>query len=152
MSKKREQNRRMRTSEACSSAERSAEAGAKNSRPHPAGRPPRELCFTDIIRAELKRKKKFRRADGSIMEASELELIAMKVVRELRNDEPVNNKLLGIILDRLEGKPKESVEIDGKLEVAQGLDAKDVLIQRLNRILEIAEDDSDEEVEDADES
>jgi len=106
---------------------------------NPNGRPPKVLCFTDIIREQLTRKKMFRRQDGSLMEASELELIALKVIQELRHGAPISHKLLNIVLDRIEGRPKESLELDGKLEVAGGLDARDVLLQRMKRVLDATE-------------
>jgi len=102
---------------------------------NPDGRPPKRLCFTDALRRELTKKKKFRKEDGSIIESSELDLIALKVIRELRTSNPVNAKLLEIVLNRLEGKPQESVTIDGRIEAASGISARDILLQRLDRVL-----------------
>jgi hypothetical protein len=118
---------------------------------NPNGRPDKRHCFTDIIRAELTKRKRFRRPDGSLMEASELELIALKVVRELRMGTTVDNKLLAIVLDRIEGKPKESVELNATVQAAAGIDPRDVLLQRLSRLLQTtdvrtkSEDDDDQE-------
>ncbi|MDD4985169.1 MAG: hypothetical protein PHQ43_05185 [Dehalococcoidales bacterium] len=118
---------------------------------NPHGRPPKTLCFTDTIRDMLTKRKRFRRPDGSLMEASELELIALKVVRELRMGTTVDNKLLAIVLDRIEGKPKESVELNATVQAAAGIDPRDVLLQRLSRLLQTtdvrtkSEDDDDQE-------
>lgn len=118
--------------------------GGKNPRyrglkPNLNGRPPAERSFTEALRLELTKRKRFRRPDGSLMESSELELIALKVIRELRIGTPISSKLLEIILNRIEGKPKEMVELDATLEVSSGIDAKDILLQRLNRILSAGE-------------
>jgi len=142
MSKKSEKNKSTRTGDTRLSE---TEKGKTN---NPNGRPPKELCFTDKLRAELTKRKRFRRADGSLMEASELELIAIKVVRELRQGLTIDNKLLAIVLDRIEGKPKESVELDATVHAAGELDPKDVLLQRLNKILKTAEEDQGDDDED----
>lgn len=115
--------------------------------PNMSGRPPREMCITDKVREELRKKKKFRRPDGSIMESSELDLIAQKIVRQLRQGTgefgEISPKLLDIVLDRIEGKPKEQIQLDGRLEVASGIDAKAALLQRLSKITtEKAEEDN----------
>lgn len=102
----------------------------------PVGRPPREHHFTEKLRKALTDKKTFKRQDGSLIESSELDLIIIKVIRELRTTSPVNVKLLEIVLNRIEGKPKELVEIDGSLEVSRGIDARDVLLQRLSKIVD----------------
>jgi len=148
MSRKRENKRSTRTDDARRGKEKRDEAGRQNLKPNPNGRPDKKHCFTDTIRAELTKRKKFRNPDGSIMEASELELIALKVIRELRTAPEINHRLLGIILDRIEGKPKEQVELDARVEMASGIDPRDALLQRMEKILGTAdqeEDDEDEE-------
>ena len=111
---------------------------------HPAAKKP---TFTNTLIKLLTQKKKFRRPDGSLMESTELELIALKVIRELRSSTPMSSKMLDIVLTRIEGKPKDVVEIDGKLELAKGLDARDILLQRLDRILSDGEEASEEETQ-----
>ena len=118
---------------------------------NPHGRPPKELCFADIMRGELTKRKRFRRPDGSLMEASELELIALKIVRQLRNETEVSHKLLSLVLDRVYGRPKESVDLNATVQAAAGIDPRDVLLQRLSRLLQTtdvrtkSEDDDDQE-------
>jgi len=73
------------------------------------GRPKKELCFTDKLRYQINKKKRFRKADGSILEASEMDLIVLKVVQELRTTTPLNIPLLNAVLNRLEGKPPETI-------------------------------------------
>lgn len=135
MSKKRELKRSTRTANTLERKPKRGEVGRQNLKPNLNGRPPKELCFSDIMRAELLKRKKFRRADGSIMETTELELIVLKIIRELRSDTQVSHKLLNLILDRIYGKPRESIDIDAKVETASSLDAKDILLQRIDKIL-----------------
>lgn len=135
MRKKRELKRSMRTANTLERKPKRGEVGRQNLKPNLNGRPPKELCFSDIMRAELLKRKKFRRADGSIMETTELELIVLKIIRELRSDTQVSHKLLNLILDRIYGKPRESIDIDAKVETASSLDAKDILLQRIDKIL-----------------
>lgn len=130
---------------------RRGEIGRQNLHPNPTGRPDKRHCFTDAFRAELLKRKKFRHSDGSLLEASELELIALKVIRELRTAPEINHRLLGILLDRIEGKPKESVELDATVKMAGEIDPRDVLIKRLNKILGVADQASEEDVEDSEE-
>ena len=113
-------------------AKRFAEKKAKEGG-NPNGRPPNKLCFTTKFREELMKNKKFRRPDGSIFESTELDLIVAKVIKELRQGHGVDSRLLNIILDRIEGRPKESVELDGKLEVGHGIDARSLILQRLGQ-------------------
>jgi hypothetical protein len=100
---------------------------------NPNGRPPNNLCFTVKFREELTKEKKFRRPDGTIFESTELDLIVAKVVKELRQGNGIDSKLLSLILDRVEGKPKESLELEGKLEVGHGIDARSLILQRLGQ-------------------
>ncbi|MCK9599551.1 MAG: hypothetical protein M0R06_10960 [Sphaerochaeta sp.] len=85
------------------------------------------------------------------MEASELELIALKIVRQLRNETEVSHKLLDLVLNRVDGRPKESVELNATVQAAAGIDPRDVLLQRLSRLLQTtdirtkSEDDDDQE-------
>ena len=102
--------------------------------------------FTTILREQLLKKKKFRRPDGTYMESTEMELIALKVIKELRTSIPVNTKLLSIIMDRTEGKPQESIKLDGGLELTNGIDAKDLLLQRLDQILSTSKGEGDDRV------
>ncbi len=152
MSKKREENKSKRTGDTRRGVPvgviPSPKTGFSN---NPNGRPPKELCFADIMRAELAKRKRFRRKDGSIMEASELELIALKIVRQLRNETEVSHKLLSLVLDRIYGRPKEQVEVNATVQAAAGIDPRDLLLQRLSRLLQSTDertkepDDDDQE-------
>lgn len=103
---------------------------------NPWGVPPRQLHFTQTLQKELTKRKTFRRKNGSVFDATELELITLKVIRELRESEPLNAKLLEIVLNRLEGKPKESVDLSGQVGVVVGEDPKGQLLKRLDALLE----------------
>lgn len=142
MSKKSRENKSTRTPDESKVEESGTGKGHTN---NPGGRPRKELCFTDTIRRELNKKKRFRRSDGTLMEASELELIALKVVRELRQGLVIDNKLLAIVLDRIEGKPKETVELDATVQAAGDIDPRDILLQRLSNILKVSDQEDDED-------
>ena len=98
------------------------------------GHVPKTKLFSDCIREELTRRKRFRRPDGSLVDTSELELIALKLVRELRTTTPVNSRLLDIVLNRIEGKPKEYVELDASLEVDRGSLSDEELISLIRKL------------------
>lgn len=103
------------------------------------GRPKRALCFTDKLRYQLSKKKKFRRPDGTEFESTELDLLTMKIVQELRTTVPINIPLLNTVLNRIEGKPQETISIDETLEVSRGIDAREVILQRLSKIITVGE-------------
>lgn len=102
-----------------------------------------QMTFSDTLREELNKKKTFTRRDGSLMQSSELRLIAIKVIQELRTTSPVNSRLLDIVLNRIEGKPKEFVEVDATMEVMNGLNPTELLLQRLSKLLPSGEADTD---------
>ena len=94
-----------------------------------------QKLFSETLREELNKERTFRRKDGTLLTTTELRLIAIKVINELRTTTPVNSRLLDIVLNRIEGKPKEFVEIDGTMEVMNGLSAQEILLQRLSHII-----------------
>jgi hypothetical protein len=75
--------------------------------------PVRGPYFSEILRKQLLREKSFRRPDGTIFKASELEIITARVIKQLRKGRPLDIRLLDVVLNRLEGKPKEHVELTG---------------------------------------
>jgi len=91
--------------------------------------------FGKTLRDMLLRKKVFRRPDGTLLDACELELIAKRVITELRTGAEFDVRLLEVVMNRVDGKVKEIVEMDAKLEVAHDIDAREVILSRLNKLL-----------------
>lgn len=99
--------------------------------------------FTAALRNMLLTKKVFKRPDGTLLEASELELIARRVAIELRTNPSFDVRLLELILNRLEGKVKEVVEIDPGVEAASAIDARKVILSRLGKLIPTGADTED---------
>ena len=104
--------------------------------------------FSNMLRDVLTRKRKYRKPDGTRFESSELELIVKRAVRELRTGLEFDVRLFDVLMNRIEGKPKEPIDVEGIKEVANDLNAHDIILSRLGGIVLArghSEDDSESE-------
>ncbi len=106
--------------------------------------------FSNVLRDVLTRKRKYRKPDGTMFESSELELIVRRAVKELRMSLIFDVRLFEVLMNRIEGKPKEPIDVEGIKEVANDLNAHDIILSRLGGIVlarRHSEDDSESESE-----
>lgn len=98
-----------------------------------------DLVFSKQLRAELTKLRKFRRPNGKVVEATYVQLLVKKVMNELLNAPSLDVKLLEMTLNRLEGKVPDGLSVSGGLELRDGISARDILLQKLDRHLRLKE-------------
>lgn len=91
--------------------------------------------FSNVLRDVLTKKRKYRKPDGTMFESSELELIVRRAVKELRTGIYFDVRLFDVLMNRIEGKPKEPIDVEGIKEVAHDLNAHDIILSRLGGII-----------------
>lgn len=94
-------------------------------------------CFSKVLRAEMTRLRKYRTEDGKRIEKSRLQLLVEKIWNQLYEAPEIDVKLLEMVLNRLEGKVPEGVNVSGGLELREGLSAKELILQKLDRQLRV---------------
>jgi len=105
--------------------------------PSPASKEARVqgYTFSNVLRDVLTRKRKYRKPDGSMFESSELELIIRRAVKELRTAPEFDVRLLALLMERHDGKVKEPIDVEGIKEVANDLNARDIILSRLSGLI-----------------
>ena len=98
-----------------------------------------EPVFSKQLRAELTKLRKFRKPDGKIVTHSYVELLVQKIMDQLLNSPEMDTKLLEMMLNRLEGKVAEGIDLSGDIEIRRGLSAKELLLQKLGRHVQLRE-------------
>lgn len=83
---------------------------------NPGGRK-RGPTFASVLTEMLSRRRRYKKSDGTVFESSEMELILKRALRELRTGLNFDVKLFETIMNRMEGKPKESLTLDGGLSI-----------------------------------
>jgi len=101
---------------------------------NPGGRPGGPN-FSNMLRAILNKKKAFRKPDGTVFESTELELITSRAVKELRTAAHFDVKLFQAIMDRIDGKVTEPIDVEGIKEVANDLNSKDIIMSRFGGLI-----------------
>lgn len=101
---------------------------------NPAGRPA-GLTFSSILRDTLTKKRKYRTKKGLVFESSELELIVSRAVKELRTNPEFDVRLLETLINRLEGRVKEPIDVEGIKELASDLSAREILSTRFGGLI-----------------
>ena len=104
---------------------------AKNSKEERA----RGVTFTNILRDVLTKTRKYRKPDGTMFESTELELIIRRAVKELRTNPDFDVRLLSLLIERHDGKVKEPIDVEGIKEVANDLNAHDIILSRLGGLI-----------------
>lgn len=93
--------------------------------------------FTKELRAELTKLRRFRKPDGKVLELSYIQLLIQRIVDELLEAPELDVKLLEMVLNRLEGKVPEGLDFSGGVELRDGIGARDLLLQKLDRYLRL---------------
>lgn len=91
--------------------------------------------FSNVLRDVLTKKRKYRKPDGTMFDSCELELIVRRAVKELRTGPEFDVRLFDVLMNRIEGKPKEPIDVEGIKEVAHDLNAHDIILSRLGGIV-----------------
>jgi len=109
----------------------------KGMEPHPAAKEARAHghTFSNVLRDILIKPRKYRKPDGSTFESTELQLIIQRAVKELRTGTEFDVRLLALIMERHDGKIKEPIDVEGIKEVANDLNAHDIILSRLGGII-----------------
>ena len=94
-------------------------------------------CFSKVLRAEMTRLRRYRTEDGKRIEKSRLQLLTEKIWNQLYEAPEMDVKLLEMVLNRLEGKVPEGIAFSGGLELREGLSAKELILQKLDRQLRV---------------
>lgn len=87
--------------------------------------------FGSTIRSVLTQKKRFRNSDGTLFSSTELELIVKRAIKLLRTRANFDVKLFIALMDRMDGKPKDNIDVEGIKEIANDIDAREVILSRL---------------------
>lgn len=87
--------------------------------------------FGSTIKNILTKKKKFRKPDGTLFDSTELELIVRKAIKTLRLGSDFDVKLFIALMERMDGKPKDNIDVEGIKEIANDIDAREVILSRL---------------------
>lgn len=87
--------------------------------------------FGSTIREILTKPKKFRRPDGTLFSSTELTLIVRRAIKTLRMSDEFDVKLFTALMDRMDGKPKDNIDVEGIKEIANDIDAREVILSRL---------------------
>lgn len=92
---------------------------------------PKGPSFGSTIRDILTKNKRFRRSDGKLFESTELVLIVRRAIKTLRTSPEFDVKLFTALMDRMDGKPKDNIDVEGIKEIANDIDAREVILSRL---------------------